>query len=787
MPYVLPPPPGFGYTDSVEARRMAMLKHTAREADAWIAARQAQQEPAWAYQYQAGAGTGQNLNAVQAHVQRNGADVSGNDVAEVEETGLTQPFSPCTCHPISSIAFPCPNLTSIEYSLFGNMSIWTLTQAEISENERIARMALNRIWEQPTPIGNGRPAPFQYGHITPPPPPPISQNIPVMRASYLPDSPYYIGEPEYVAPGWPANAIRAEPIGFNPFDYDDAAFRAPALNPRTIHPAYNSYVPTAVPFQEFRQLSLNEALATWYAEQVVTVLVKPGMFRPGENGACEDTWGTVGREREGWARIGQPVPAIPPHRRMSGRDPTCETYDPWGVMWKNEAGLSSRLVVFIYDLIQRMTIGPTSVVSAVWYLHGLGLHEGDGTKGMAIRGLLRKMYSTDDEAVERRVALLGLLLAGKWLDDNSFLTKSWCVPTITPDKIHADSHRTEVSGLPVKDIDLLERAALADLYYSLHIPLSGWADHVNKRWTELLTAPERSDDAYDVVLEVLDGMVTDARATELYEPPSPHPSQFDYYAMIDQRLEELYYAEELERLPPSLDSTPVSQYLSPRGIDSDMTAAAQNVDALVDDAMGCESEDEESEDEFLDYDGAARFLPTISELRRSASNSSAEAEAIANLEKWRNSVREAELAQVRAQEEDDHSFVFYPPTAYASPLLPSFPMIAPPAPTRSRDHNRITSSEARQEPHDPARPAATVRKYGPQSAPAPVKLYRSDFKETGVVLEPGISQVRPPTGGAATGPSRQPLNSLPILQNRNPSQEVMGDLNYKGWASNSRW
>jgi hypothetical protein len=82
-------------------------------------------------------------------------------------------------------------------------------------------------------------------------------------------------------------------------------------------------------------------------------------------------------------------------------------------------------VAFVYDMMQRMSIPPTTVVAAVWFLKGLGLHEGDGESGFALRQFLGEQRWGDLEAVEKRVATLGLLLSGKWLDDNAYLTKSW--------------------------------------------------------------------------------------------------------------------------------------------------------------------------------------------------------------------------------------------------------------------------------------------------------------------------------------------------------------------------
>lgn len=96
-------------------------------------------------------------------------------------------------------------------------------------------------------------------------------------------------------------------------------------------------------------------------------------------------------------------------------------------MWNNSGTRSSTLVTFVNEMLTRMAITPVAVVTAVWFLNGMGLHDGDGHKGTELRQFLRSLPWSDLEGVEKRVALLGLLLAGKWLDDNSFLTKSWYV------------------------------------------------------------------------------------------------------------------------------------------------------------------------------------------------------------------------------------------------------------------------------------------------------------------------------------------------------------------------
>jgi len=235
-----------------------------------------------------------------------------------------------------------------------------------------------------------------------------------------------------------------------------AGYRAPMLHPRHIHlpqrpitphdtyryPVSHGehiYVAPAIAVEGPTKETINSAFAYWYVDQVIGLLVKPGQYRPGVGGASSEIWGLGGRETDGWIRMGRPPPdyskswgrmgmtatPLPVPRRLRFRTPETEPRDPWNVLWNNHPKRSSSLVTFVLDMLQRMTISPTAVVAGVWFLTGLGLHEGDGQKGAELREMLSEQKWSDLEAVEKRVATLGLLLAGKWLDDNSFLTKSW--------------------------------------------------------------------------------------------------------------------------------------------------------------------------------------------------------------------------------------------------------------------------------------------------------------------------------------------------------------------------
>lgn len=255
----------------------------------------------------------------------------------------------------------------------------------------------------------------------------------------------YIGQPQALAYS-PSCAYPGAP----PLPY-----RAPVLHPRMVHlpeqppsphDTYKypiSHIDQIVIAQDPAPLPqdvVNPSLSYWYAEQVLEILVKPGQFRPGVGGSADSEWGPDARERDAWLRVGRKLPGFtdswgrmgmktttPVLRKARPRNPDMEVNDPWDVLWQNSPRISDDLIFFVSEVIQRMSITPTAVVSAVWFIRGLGLHEGDPGKGAELRAMLKEAQYQELEGVIRRVIVLGLILAGKWLDDNSFLTKSWCV------------------------------------------------------------------------------------------------------------------------------------------------------------------------------------------------------------------------------------------------------------------------------------------------------------------------------------------------------------------------
>ncbi|WVO16376.1 hypothetical protein L204_104051 [Cryptococcus depauperatus] len=414
----------------------------------------------------------------------------------------------------------------------------------------------------------------------------------------------------YCAPVVPPRYVQLPEHPITPHD----TYRYPNSHHEHIYVA-----PVAPAIREPDVDTVNAAFSVWYAQQVIQFLVVPGQLRQATGGASDEKWGAAGREVDSWSRVGRvPLDAANswgrmgmiqttfPAISMSSRRPNFEQHDPWNVEWAHARKPSATFTSFILDMIQRMTISPSALVAAVWYLAGLGLHEGDGVKGAKLRKFLREHVSCEPEAVEKRVAMLGLILAGKWLDDNSFLTKSWC----------------EVTAISTKQIDTMERLALVDFNFSLYVPVFAWVDHVNQLFTALDDKPLK-DDTDSVVHFIIEKMTKEAREVELNDPAQKaiqhnverRVSSGELPAAADQLTNRDWlnwsrsYAHDQKLINTSED-------------DVELERAERNVEMLLNEDMNEVEDfmDEDEEEEFLDYDGAKRWLPSAAEMKRSASN-----------------------------------------------------------------------------------------------------------------------------------------------------------------------
>ncbi|KAK4684787.1 hypothetical protein P7C73_g5379, partial [Tremellales sp. Uapishka_1] len=533
---------------------------------------------------------------------------------------------------------------------------------------------------------------------------PVQRQAPTKFAP--PTFPSYPPEPFLHFQGPTGSAYPSLPDHYTPNAYDNGflafdqsvpghpiGYRAPVLHPRLVqlseppitpHDTYrypashaeHTYVapPADVHLKEENHL----ALAQWYGEQVIKVLVSPGYFRAGTGGSADSEWGMAGREKEGWVRVNRnppeykspwgrmgmtstPVYADRPARQ---RRLEREVRDPFGVSWSGDMSASTSLLFFIKDMIARMTISPTAIVLAVWYLRGLGLHEGDGSKGQELRAFLREIKGQEQAGVEKRVAMLGLLLAGKWLDDNSFLTKSW----------------TEVTMISTKHVNRLETAALKDLYHSLHVTDHQWAAHVGSMYMELVPRYQQSMAPGQYLVPLFSEMLDEAYP----KPPSSLNLESRRTSAADQAINTDWgtFSRSYQIDQNVSSSSPLYRHLSDIGPATDSEArrwladieAERTVSALVDDG---EIEMEDDEDDDLEYDGAKRWLPPKINLRRSGSNSSGLSSdtSMSVGDRFRAAVPMAKTQSVPAPKHANYAAqqAYAPSSRYQQPTATAFP------------------------------------------------------------------------------------------------------------------
>lgn len=440
---------------------------------------------------------------------------------------------------------------------------------------------------------------------------------------HAPQQPQHYAPAQYHLP--PLEPYHAQQMSYPPADH--YAF-APYTAPQTIveDPAVTKDI-------------LTTALSQWYAERVVELLIQPGFFRPGVDGADSAEWGRAGRERDEWRRVGRAMPRetsswgrmgmepvaspryapalpTPPRVRTDSlpRRPEFEQRDPYNLGINLSDGPSKSLVGFVKGLMAQMTVSPVGLFSALWFLQGLGWHAGDGAKGARLRAFLQSLWNRNEEPVEaegieRRVVVLGMLLANKWLDDNTFTNRSW----------------SDVTHIPIGDIAKLETIALNDLHYSLYISPSSWAIHIGQihhHMTSGQGALELAEPWLSGFINHVDSMIDDAAQVE------------NYYGPIggnDWNVQEYGRDTAPVANPWAVDSARLRQheaYEHPgagfgwgREAEANMATFDWNdkhygMDNVQEVFM--EDEDDVEEEEFLEYDGAQVFEP----VRRTSSNRS---------------------------------------------------------------------------------------------------------------------------------------------------------------------
>ena len=284
----------------------------------------------------------------------------------------------------------------------------------------------------------------------------------------------------------------------------------------------------------------------------------------------------------------------------------------------------------------------------------------------------------------------------------------------------------------------MERAALKDFHFSLHVPVSAWVDHVNKAFTALITK-DSVDEIDSIAIPILDQMVTEAREAELCDPRSlaslpNHERRLSaqlFPAAADQALSRdwgsfarTYAINDNDFGAPDRRSS--------REIIAEMEMAERTVSALVDD------DNTDDEEEFLDYDGAKRWLPSMFESRRSASHSSLKSfDSFQDVDQWRTAVRPEVLrggpgyvTSTHRSSWDNHAY-HAQGIASHSAYFGAEHSAGPHAETV----NTCPQCGCDRHGYDAIRTHAMSH---PRSAGS------ATYNDTGVYLEPGISIVRPP-------------------------------------------
>jgi hypothetical protein len=390
------------------------------------------------------------------------------------------------------------------------------------------------------------------------------------------------------------------------------------------------------------EVALAEAFSIYYVEQVVRTLLEPGHYRPGQGGSDEAIWGRVARNFAELTRVGRHVPDVAAPWGRMGMDAPRQAFpaaqpihhanrlqNPYSLPLTFLERHGNELHAFAYRLIYHMKIPVVTVIAAIWYIKGLPLHDGDGLSGHQLRLLLRKTAKTDPQQAVKKVLVLGLVLAGKWLDDNAYHTKTW----------------SELSGMTTLEIDKLELLGLGHYHFSLNLPGLAWMSHVNFLFNSMALRPA---DSYDqIIMYQLDHICVTARESELQlnsqivRASATESVQHEY---PDRSMVDAKPSYGLRRYD-SIETQAHGDYSLHVSLEDDYDSGAEEVDrelvyeqeryvsALVDDDEQVDDEFDDGMSEFAEYDGAAPFI-TREHMRRSVSVSSSTME-VESIEQWR--------------------------------------------------------------------------------------------------------------------------------------------------------
>lgn len=234
-------------------------------------------------------------------------------------------------------------------------------------------------------------------------------------------------------------------------------------------------------------------------------------------------------------------------------------------------------------------------------------------------------------------------LSGRWLADTN--------------------RRNELTWIPIQDFQRMERCALADFNYSLYLPVSTWVGHVNSLYA-VIVGTER-DGPYLVVRDVLVTLSQLAHASEVSDPSTSNGDLWE--RLLEPRLPAARWqasARDWAAWPHASSMIPAHDgpdiHFTESGIfDSLSGADEENEQALIqaERAVGLlvdeediivdgldEFADEDEEEEFVEYDGASRFLPPLPQTRRAPQAANAAIQPISGVDQQRQTLPPIRLA-----------------------------------------------------------------------------------------------------------------------------------------------
>ncbi|WFD35107.1 hypothetical protein MCUN1_001956 [Malassezia cuniculi] len=147
---------------------------------------------------------------------------------------------------------------------------------------------------------------------------------------------------------------------------------------------------------------------------------------------------------------------------------------------------------FVHQVLSQTLVSPAALLVALYYVRRqlpsiLGLGAGVSAEEASAAAL----YVQPPSSAPFKLLTLGLMLANKYLDDNTFLNKTW----------------HEVTGISMADLNRMEAYFLCRTQYSIVVPHEAWQLHLGRiRAYELENAQEAEDSA--LLVQAVDKLLT---------------------------------------------------------------------------------------------------------------------------------------------------------------------------------------------------------------------------------------------------------------------------------------